>query len=64
MSPTARVLVAAVLLPNLLSLASLPFDISLPPRTAAILLFMAVAIGARFVAYPFVVAYFVAGAGL
>jgi hypothetical protein len=46
------------LLPNLLSLASLPFDISIPPRTAAILLFMVIAISARFVAYPFVVAFF------
>ncbi|MDB5601743.1 MAG: sulfatase [Xanthobacteraceae bacterium] len=57
-SPTARLLAAGVLLPNLLSLASLPFDISIPPRTAAILLFMAIAISARFVAYPFVVVYF------
>jgi hypothetical protein len=57
-SPTARLLAAGVLLPNLLSLASLPFDISIPPRTAAIMLFMTIAISARFVAYPFVVAYF------
>lgn len=52
--PTAFLCLAGILLPNLLSLLALPFDIGVPPRTSAIFLYMSVALAARSLSFPFV----------
>ena len=52
-SPTAMLLAAGLLLPNLLSLATLGsfIDVGLPPRTGCILLYAALAMCARLIPF-------------
>ena len=52
-SPTAMLLAAGLLLPNLLSLATLGsfIDVGLPPRTSSILLYAALAMCARLIPF-------------
>ena len=59
-SPTAMLLLAGLLLPNLLSLATLSsvIDVGLPPRTGCILLYAALAMCARRIPYTVTVALF------
>lgn len=58
--PTAMLLLAAVLLPNILSLATFfsVVDIGLPPRSVAIVLYSIVAISARRIPFTLTVALF------
>lgn len=61
-SPTARLLLAGLILPNLLSLASLStlIDIGLPPRTTCILLYAVLAIWAQRFPAPLTAVLFLA----
>ena len=60
--PTAALLLAGIVLPNALSLATLfhLIDIGLPPRSAAIFLYALIAIGARRLPFSVTVALFAA----
>jgi phosphoglycerol transferase MdoB-like AlkP superfamily enzyme len=58
--PTLGLIAAGVLLPNVLSLVTLLFDIGLPPRSSAIPLYVAAALCARLLPFPLVVAAFLA----
>jgi hypothetical protein len=61
-SPTAALLAAGLLLPNLLTLATLGhvIDVGLPPRTGAILLYCVLAMVARRIPFALTVVLFVA----
>jgi hypothetical protein len=57
---TAKLLLAALILPNILTLATFlsVVDIGLPPRTFAIILYVVVAIGARWIPFALTVTLF------